>query len=126
MAAVAADKPLRLNCFGPRAGVDHGRDAEVGLREADQPGTELHHTTELVQAEPQRLLDAPLRRHQAGRIRDVRAVLQRLRLSATEGHPAVRTGRADWHCQLSVGEDAVDEAKVVEHLEGARLDAFAA
>src|ERR1700761_4129071 len=93
--AAAAAEPLRLNCFGPRAGVDHGRDAAAGLREADQPGTELHHSTELIQAEPQRLLDAPLRRDQARCIGDVRAVLQRLRLSATEGHPAVGTGRAD-------------------------------
>ena len=49
-----------------------------------------------------------------------------LGLGAAQRHLAIGRGRPDRHRHPAVGDHAIDDAEIVEHLEGARLDALAA
>jgi hypothetical protein len=120
-AAVAADQVA-----GSELGrANRGGHAVVVLTEAPQPGVQRDLHAEAGQPLTQYLFHPPLRYQQADRVRDVRR----------SRPPGFRVGLGD-HLRASVpavrqvgsagGQDLVDHPEVIEHLQRARAQPFAA
>nr|WP_313450326.1 hypothetical protein [Brevibacterium casei] len=123
VATVCTDEPARPDGLLDAVARDDGGDPACVLCERFEPGAEAHRPAEPAEEVPQRFLDAPLRGDHARRIRNVRPVEERAR------HATDRPGRAvggdDGHRHRAcVGEHLLDDAEVLEHLQGARLQSF--